>query len=119
MPAPPPSLSLPAAAPATPLGELELRVLHGPVDHRRGIYQYGIDHSAVPTHGQRRPLALIIHGSLMRAASPTLGGIIPDDVRTPARIIELLDRFSLIRKFLYLQPIDLAAAPVDLPLSAA
>ncbi|KAI0566949.1 hypothetical protein FGB62_5g029 [Gracilaria domingensis] len=133
MPAPPPSLSPPAAASPTPLGAWELRgsVLsptrcHLQAHARRLQAQSSTDPLITvlitaphPPTANARPRALTIHCSLMRAASPALGGIIPEDVRTPARIIELHDTFSLIRKFLYLQPIDLAAAPVDLPLSAA
>ncbi|PXF41771.1 hypothetical protein BWQ96_08492 [Gracilariopsis chorda] len=63
--------------------------------------------------------ALTIHRSLLRAASPVLSALIPADARSPVRVLDWPDTFSLLRKFLYLQPLDLAVAPPDLPLAAA
>lgn len=63
--------------------------------------------------------AFTIHRSLLRTASPVLSALVPADARNPVRVLDWPDTFSLLRKFLYLQPLDLAVAPPDLPLAAA
>ncbi|CAN8073432.1 unnamed protein product [Agarophyton chilense] len=131
MPAPPPSS--PDATRPTPLGAWELRgnVLSPTRCHLQAYARRLQSQSSTdplinvlltaphPPTAIARPRALTIHRSLLRAASPALHAIIPADARTHARVVEQNDTFSLIRKFLYLQPIDMATAPVDLPVSAA
>eukprot|EP00178_Gracilaria_changii_P007080 TRINITY_DN2272_c0_g1_i1.p1 TRINITY_DN2272_c0_g1~~TRINITY_DN2272_c0_g1_i1.p1 ORF type:complete len:562 (-),score=60.17 TRINITY_DN2272_c0_g1_i1:883-2568(-) len=135
MPAPPPSPSpLPGTAErSTPLGAWELRgnILsptrcHLQAHARRLQAQSSTDPLITvlvtpphPLEANNRLPPPTIHRSLIRAASPALSAIIPEDVRAPAHVTDLQDTFLLIRKFLYLEPIDLATAPVDLPLSAA